>query len=64
VVLSCAEGQSHLLLAAGVDSTRASLRFNLLKAATEADVDYALKAVPEAVVHMRVISPVAAGTAG
>jgi cysteine desulfurase len=43
---------------------RASLRLSLLKTATEADVDYVLKVVPEAVEHLRAISPVAAGTAG
>jgi cysteine desulfurase len=57
---------SHVLLAMGLDKTRAraSLRFSLLKTATGADVDYALKVIPEAVAHLRAISPVAAGTAG
>jgi cysteine desulfurase len=57
---------SHVLMAMGLNKTRAraSLRFSLLKTATEADVDYALKVVPEAVEHLRAISPVAAGTAG
>jgi cysteine desulfurase len=57
---------SHVLMAMGVDKTRAraSLRFSLLKTATEADVDFVLKVVPEAVEHLRAISPVAAGTAG
>jgi cysteine desulfurase len=57
---------SHVLLAMGLDKTRAraSLRFSLLKTATDADVDYALKVVPEAVAHLRAISPLAAGTAG
>jgi cysteine desulfurase len=57
---------SHVLLAMGLDKTRAraSLRFSLLKTATNADVDYALQVVPEAVAHLRAISPVAAGTAG
>jgi cysteine desulfurase len=57
---------SHVLIAMGLDKTRAraSLRFSLLKTATEADVDYVLKVVPEAVEHLRAISPVAAGTAG
>jgi cysteine desulfurase len=57
---------SHVLLAMGSDKTRArsSLRFSLLKTATDADVDYVLKVVPEAVEHLRAISPVAAGTAG
>jgi cysteine desulfurase len=57
---------SHVLMAMGLDKTRAraSLRFSLLKTVTEADVDYVLKVVPEAVEHLRAISPVAAGTAG
>ena len=57
---------SHVLMAMGLDKTRAraSLRFSLLKTATEADVDFVLKVVPEAVEHLRAISPVAAGTLG
>jgi cysteine desulfurase len=57
---------SHVLMAMGLDKTRAraSLRFSLLKTATEADVDFVLQVVPEAVEHLRAISPVAAGTAG
>ena len=57
---------SHVLLAMGLNKTRAraSLRFSLLKTATEADVDYVLKVVPEAVEHLRALSPVAAGTLG
>jgi cysteine desulfurase len=57
---------SHVLMAMGLDKTRAraSLRLSLLKTATEADVDYVLKVVPEAVEHLRAISPVAAGTLG
>src|SRR5271157_341931 len=57
---------SHVLMAMGLDKTRAraSLRFSLLKTVTEADVDYVLKVVPDAVEHLRAISPVAAGTAG
>jgi cysteine desulfurase len=57
---------SHVLMAMGLDKTRAraSLRFSLLKTATEADVDYVLKVVPEAVEQLRAISPVAAGTLG
>ena len=57
---------SHVLMAMGLDknAARASLRFSLLKTATEADVDHALRVVPEAVEHLRAISPVAAGTAG
>jgi cysteine desulfurase len=57
---------SHVLMAMGLNKTRAraSLRFSLLKTATDADVDYVLKVVPEAVEHLRAISPVAAGTLG
>ena len=57
---------SHVLMAMGVDKTRAraSLRFSLLKTATDADVDYVLRVLPEAVEHLRAISPVAAGTLG
>jgi cysteine desulfurase len=57
---------SHVLMAMGVDKTRAraSLRFSLLKTVTEADVDYVLQVVPEAVQHLRALSPVAAGTLG
>lgn len=57
---------SHVLMAMGVDKNRAraSLRFSLLKTATEADVDHVLQIVPEAVALLREVSPVAAGTAG
>ena len=57
---------SHVLMAMGLDKTRAraSLRFSLLKTATEDDVDYVLQVVPEAVEHLRALSPVAAGTLG
>jgi cysteine desulfurase len=57
---------SHVLMAMGLDKSaaRASLRFSLLKTATDADVDYALRVVPQAVEHLRALSPVAAGTAG
>jgi cysteine desulfurase len=57
---------SHVLMAMGLDKNRAraSLRFSLLKTATMADVDYALQVIPEAVAHLRALSPVAAGTAG
>jgi cysteine desulfurase len=57
---------SHVLMAMGLDKNRAraSLRFSLLKTATEADVDHALRVVPEAVEHLRALSPVAAGTLG
>ena len=57
---------SHVLMAMGLDRTRAraSLRFSLLKTATDADVNHVLRVVPEAVEHLRALSPVAAGTAG
>jgi cysteine desulfurase len=57
---------SHVLMAMGLDKARAraSLRFSLLKTATDADVDHALRVVPEAVQHLRALSPVAAGTLG
>ena len=57
---------SHVLMAMGLSKNRAqsSLRFSLLKTATEADVDYVLQVVPQAVEHLRAISPVAAGTLG
>jgi cysteine desulfurase len=57
---------SHVLMAMGLNKnrSRASLRFSLLKTATEADVDHALRVVPEAVARLRALSPVAAGTAG
>jgi cysteine desulfurase len=57
---------SHVLMAMGLDKTRAraSLRFSLLKTATEADIDRVLAVVPEAVQRLRAISPVEAGTLG
>ena len=57
---------SHVLLAMGLDKTRAraSLRFSLLKTATDADVDHVLRVVPEAVEKLRAVSPLAAGTLG
>lgn len=57
---------SHVLMAMGLDKNRAraSLRFSLLKTATDADVDYVLRVLPEAVEHLRAVSPVAAGTLG
>jgi cysteine desulfurase len=57
---------SHVLMAMGLDKTRArsSLRFSLMKTATEADVDYVLQVVPEAVNRLRAISPVTTGTLG
>jgi cysteine desulfurase len=57
---------SHVLMAMGLDKNRArsSLRFSLLKSATEEDVDEILKIVPQAVEQLRALSPVAAGTLG
>jgi cysteine desulfurase len=56
---------SHVLMAMGVDKNRAraSLRFSLLKTATQADVDYVLQVVPQAVEHLRALSLVAVETA-
>jgi cysteine desulfurase len=57
---------SHVLMAMGLDknAARASLRFSLMKTATDADVDFALQVVPQAVERLRALSPVAAGTLG
>ena len=57
---------SHVLIAMGLDKTRAraSLRFSLLKTATEADVDHVLQVITGAVENLRELSPVAAGTLG
>jgi len=57
---------SHVLMAMGLDKTRAraSLRFSLLKTATDADIDYALEVVPAAVGRLRELAPELAGTAG
>jgi cysteine desulfurase len=57
---------SHVLMAMGLDKTkaRASLRFSLLKTATDADIDHVLRVVPDAVGQLRTLSPVAAGTLG
>jgi len=55
---------SHVLMAMGLDKARAraSLRFSLLKTATEAQIDRVLRILPEAVQQLRTLSPVAAGT--
>jgi cysteine desulfurase len=55
---------SHVLMAMGLDknAARASLRFSLLKTATDEDVDYVLRVVPEAVEHLRALAPEVAGT--
>ena len=57
---------SHVLMAMGLDKARAraSLRFSLMKTATDADVDHVLRVVPEAVEKLRALSPVVAGTLG
>jgi cysteine desulfurase len=57
---------SHVLMAMGLDKTkaRASLRFSLLKTATDADLDHVLRVVPDAVEQLRTLSPVVAGTLG
>jgi cysteine desulfurase len=57
---------SHVLMAMGLDKAkaRASLRFSLLKTATDADVDHVLRVIPEAVEQLRALSPAAAGTLG
>jgi cysteine desulfurase len=46
------------------NAARASLRFSLLRTATNEDVDQMLRVVPEAVEHLRAVSPLAAGTLG
>jgi cysteine desulfurase len=46
------------------NAARASLRFSLLKTATNEDVDYVLRVVPEAVEHLRALAPEVAGTLG
>jgi cysteine desulfurase len=65
---ACSSGStepSHVLMAMGLDKTqaRASLRFSLLRTATEADVGAVLRVLPDAVAQLRAISPAAAGTA-
>lgn len=57
---------SHVLMAMGLDKkkARASLRFSLMKTATDADVDHVLRVLPEAVEHLRALSPAVAGTLG
>jgi cysteine desulfurase len=57
---------SHVLMAMGLDknAARASLRFSLLRTATEVDVDQVLRVVPQAVEHLRALAPEVAGTLG
>jgi cysteine desulfurase len=55
---------SHVLMAMGLDknAARASLRFSLLRTATEEDVDQVLRVVPQAVEHLRTLAPVETAT--
>jgi cysteine desulfurase len=57
---------SHVLMAMGLDKNAAlaSLRFSLLKTATDEDVDHVLRVVPEAVEHLRALAPEVAGRLG
>ncbi|MGA3335199.1 MAG: cysteine desulfurase family protein [Terracidiphilus sp.] len=57
---------SHVLMAMGLDknAARASLRFSLLRTATDADVDHVLRVVPQAVGRLRALAPAEAGTLG
>jgi cysteine desulfurase len=50
---------SHVLMAMGLDkhAARASLRFSLLRTATEEDVEHVLCVVPQAVEHLRALAP-------
>jgi cysteine desulfurase len=56
---SGASEPSHVLTAMGATAhhARASLRFSLLRTATDADVDFALEIVPDAVARLRSLSP-------
>ena len=51
---------SHVLMAMGLNknAARASLRFSLLRTATEEDVDHVLRVVPQAVEHLRALASV------
>ena len=51
---------SHVLMAMGLgkNAALASLRFSLLKTATDEDVDHVLRVVPEAVERLRALAPV------
>jgi cysteine desulfurase len=57
---------SHVLMAMGLDkhAARASLRFSLLRTATEEDVEHVLHVAPQAVEHLRALAPEVAGTLG
>ena len=59
---ACSSGAtepSHVLTAIGLpaEMARGSMRFSLGRLNTEEDVDFALKAIPEAVQHLRKLSP-------
>ncbi|HLV86190.1 MAG TPA: cysteine desulfurase family protein [Candidatus Sulfotelmatobacter sp.] len=59
---ACSSGAiepSHVLVAMGLrpDQARSSIRFSLGKQTSEADIDFALTLVPEAVARLRAISP-------
>ena len=56
---SGASEPSHVLTAMGLSPARAraTIRFSLSKLTTEAEVDEALKLIPEAVAHLRELSP-------
>lgn len=57
---SGASEPSHVLTAMGLSAARAraSIRFSLSKLTTEAEIDEALFLIPEAVAHLRKLSPV------
>jgi cysteine desulfurase len=60
---ACSSGAiepSHVLTAMGLrpDRAKASIRFSLGKQNTSADVDFALRLVPETVARLRDLSPV------
>jgi cysteine desulfurase len=57
---------SHVLMAMGLDrhAALASLRFSLLKTATDADIDHVLSVVPQAVERLRALAPEVVGTRG
>jgi len=66
---ACASGAtepSHVLTAMGLPPARAraSLRFSLSKLNTEEDIHFALEIIPSAVVRLRELAPVNAGTLG
>jgi len=59
---ACSSGAvepSHVLTAIGLpaEEARASLRFSLGRHTTQADIDFALRVVPEAVAQLRQLSP-------